>query len=332
MGFDFYGLAEAHFTWFGTSAPEVLFGAVATRTNRIRLRSVATVLLAFNHPIRVAERAATLDCLSKGRAEIGTCRSNQLDTLEGFGIDPKQTRLQWSESLEVIVKALTQETFEHHGEIWDIPPRSVLPRPLQRPHPPLSAAATSIDGCRVAGERGLGCMAGNSLGGGWDYVQRCHDVYREAVERAEPLAGQVTNSFASFAIKAHCADTVEQAKAEAGTMALEIVDAVMEMWLKLAPTSPDYAYMSDITVIEDRKHDLDFVIERAPYISIGDPEFFVERCRRLEEIGVDEFILDIDGLTHEQHLRAIELIGKYVIPEFKTELVTSGESGGAPTG
>jgi alkanesulfonate monooxygenase SsuD/methylene tetrahydromethanopterin reductase-like flavin-dependent oxidoreductase (luciferase family) len=320
LGFDFYGLAEAHFTGFGTSAPEVIFGAIATRTKRIKLRWLAAVLLSFNHPIRVAERLTTLDCLSDGRAELGTCRSNQFVTLEAFGVDPKDSRAQWSESLDVIAAALTQDPFEFHGEFWDIPPRTLMPKPIQTdPCPPLSVAATSIDGCRNAGLRGIGCMSGNSLGGGFDFVQQCHDTYREALAEGTPVTGKATTTFATLAIKAHCAETNEQAKAEAGRSAIETVDAVMQMWKKLADKSSDYAYMQDIFVIEDRKDDLDFLIARAPYISIGDPEFFVERAKRLEEIGVDEFILDIDSLDHEKHLQAIELIGRHVLPEFRSE-------------
>lgn len=317
MGFDFYGLAETHFTWFGTSAPEVLFGAVATRTQRMRLRSLSTVLLSFNHPIRVAERAATIDCLSGGRFEIGTARSNQLETLQAFGIEPSQTVGMWSESLQVIAQALSQDTFEFHGENWDIPPRSIYPRPLQSPHPPLFVAATSIDGCRRAGENGIGVIAGNSLGGGWDYVAEGLAAYREGLQDAKPPAGVVNNSFASFSIKAHCAETSAQAKEEAREQSLKIVDQVMKMWARLAPTSPDYAYMNQLAALEDRKDDLDFLIERSPYISVGDPDFFVERFKQVAALGVDEFIVAIDGLDHEKHMRAIELLGRHVLPEFR---------------
>ena len=103
-GFDFYANSEQHFIvtpdLVSVSSPEVFLTYVAARTSRIRLRTASTVLLEFNHPVRVAERLATLDVLSGGRAELGTARSNNVNTLEAFGVDPTTTRAQWTESIQ----------------------------------------------------------------------------------------------------------------------------------------------------------------------------------------------------------------------------------------
>jgi alkanesulfonate monooxygenase SsuD/methylene tetrahydromethanopterin reductase-like flavin-dependent oxidoreductase (luciferase family) len=308
-------MGEAHFTQLGISAPEVVYGAVATRTSRIKLRSICIPLLAFNHPIRVAERIATLDCLSEGRAELGVGRSNDLVTLQAFEIDPKQTRKQWSESLEVVVKALTQDPFEHDGEIWHIPPRTMYPRPLQKPHPPIFNVSSSVDGCERAGKNGLGVICA-SLPGSWEYLQHCHDTYRAAVLDANPPGGHVNNSFTIASLRTHCAETVEQARKEAHAAVLRSVDNLRTMYRRLTAT-PDYGYMSDIVALLD-DDDLNSVMDRAPVsFSIGDPDFFIERCRRFQEIGVDEFCMNLDAIGHEEHLKAIELVGKYVIPEFR---------------
>ncbi|MEA2333302.1 MAG: hypothetical protein QOH58_3440 [Thermoleophilaceae bacterium] len=318
MGFDFYGLAEVHFSKVLTqSAPEVLLGLIAGQTSRIRLRTVSTPLLAFNHPIRVAERVATLDLVSHGRMQLGTARSNQVHTIEAFGIPVDETRKQYWDSLEVIIKALSQETFEHDGPVWKIPERSLFPKPLQQPHPPVFASATSVETHKLAGEHGIGVMSGNSLPGGWDFVQGCLDLYRaswtDAAER-----GRATNStFSSLALRAYCAETTEQALADASHTAFEMVDLVMSWYSKLAQQSSDYAYMSAFEGLAEHQRDLPFLVERAPYLTIGDPDFFVERIERLESMGVDEFILSIDGLTHEQHMRSIELIGHEVIPRIR---------------
>src|SRR5262249_27208007 len=110
------------------------------------------------------------------------------------------------------------------------------------------------------------------------------------------------------------AETTEQALEEASDAAFEMVDLVMSWFTKLAEQSSDYEYMGRITELEEHRRDLPFMVERAPYISIGDPDFFVERIGRLEQMGVDEFILEIDGLGHDKHMKAIELVGKEVIP------------------
>jgi alkanesulfonate monooxygenase SsuD/methylene tetrahydromethanopterin reductase-like flavin-dependent oxidoreductase (luciferase family) len=319
LGFDFFGLAEVHFSSVLTlSAPEVVFGMLASRTSRIRLRTASFVLLSFNHPIRVAERIATLDAATRGRMELGTARSNQAHTLEAFGISPDETREQFWDSLEVILKALSQETFEHDGPVWKIPERSLFPKPVQKPHPPVSVAATSPDTHRLAGEHGIGVMSGNSLPGGWDFVQDCHDLYRRSWTDPAEQGRAPNSSFGALALKAYCAETKAEAFADASSAAFEVVDLVMNWYTALAKQSPDYRYMADFEALTDRQRDLDFMVERAPYLSIGDPDFFVERIKRLASMGVDEFILTIDGFTHEQQMRTIGLLGREVIPRVRS--------------
>jgi alkanesulfonate monooxygenase SsuD/methylene tetrahydromethanopterin reductase-like flavin-dependent oxidoreductase (luciferase family) len=319
MGFDFYGLSEVHFSDVLTiSAPEVLLGLIAGRTERIRLRTVSTPMLTFNHPIRVAERVATLDLVSHGRMELGTARSNQAHTIEAFGIDVNETRKQYTDSIEVAIKALSQESFEHDGPVWKIPERSLFPKPVQRPHPPVFASATSTETHRYAGEQGLGVMSGNSLPGGWDFVQECLDLYRSSWVDAADRGRLTNNTFSSLALRAHCAETNEKALEEAGPAAFEMVDLVMRWFTKLAEKSDDYSYMGRIEELTEHQRDLPFMVERAPYLTIGDPDLFVERCERLESMGVDEFILEIDGLGHDKHMSAIELIGTEVIPKVRS--------------
>jgi alkanesulfonate monooxygenase SsuD/methylene tetrahydromethanopterin reductase-like flavin-dependent oxidoreductase (luciferase family) len=160
-------------------------------------------------------------------------------------------------------------------------------------------------------------MSGNSLPGGWDFVQECLDLYRSSwVDAAD--RGRLTNStFSSLALRAHCAETSEQALEEAAPAAFEMVDLVMRWFTKLAEKSSDYSYMGRIEELKEHERDLPFMVERAPYLTIGDPDLFVERCERLESMGVDEFILEIDGLGHDKQMRAIELIGKEVIPKVR---------------
>ena len=87
-----------------------------------------------NHPVRVAERAAVLDILSDdGRMDLGTGRSTTLIEMDGFEIDPEQTRAQWDEAIRMIPKMWTQDPFSHQGKFFNIPPRSVIPKPVQDP-------------------------------------------------------------------------------------------------------------------------------------------------------------------------------------------------------
>jgi alkanesulfonate monooxygenase SsuD/methylene tetrahydromethanopterin reductase-like flavin-dependent oxidoreductase (luciferase family) len=315
LGFDFFGLAEVHFSPVMTmSAPDVVLGYIAARTERISLRFVSTPLLAFNHPVRVAERVAMLDHLSNGRIQLGTARSNQAHTIEAFGINVDETRTQFVDSLDVVLKALSEDSFAHNGPVWKIPERSVYPRPVQKPHPPVFASATSLGTHTFAGERGLGCMSGNSLPGGWEFVEQCLGLYRDAWRDAAEWGGATNQTFSSLALRAHCAQTNEQAQEEAEAAAFDAIELVMKWYTKLAEQSSEYSYMATFKELEAIRNDLPAMIDRAPYITIGDPDFFLERIDRLEKMGVDEFILEIDGLGHEKQVNAIELIGREVLP------------------
>ena len=318
MGFDSYGVSERHFLeGRGVSSPEVFLAAVGALTTEIRLRFLSVVLLSFNHPVRVAEQIATLDVLTGGRIEASTARSQQPATMEGFGIDPGITREMWSESLELIIKALTQETFEHSGKYWEVPARSLSPRPIQKPHPPLFASATSVETHQIAGDKGLPVISGNSLVGGWEGVEDSIALYRKCLETAVPISS-VNPFFGAAMLVAHCAPTKEQALEEAKPRVLRFLASTIARRRALAPSSPDYAYQSrGFDEIEQHQEDLDFLIDRSPYFSVGNPEFFIERFRRLEKMGVDEVIVEIEGLDHELHMQTIEMLGKYVLPEFR---------------
>jgi alkanesulfonate monooxygenase SsuD/methylene tetrahydromethanopterin reductase-like flavin-dependent oxidoreductase (luciferase family) len=315
MGFDFFGLAEVHFSEIMTmSAPDVVLGLIAGRTKRIKLRFVSTPLLSFNHPIRVAERLAMLDNLSNGRIELGTARSNQAHTLEAFGVSLDETRAQFEDSIEVILKALTQDRFEHDGPVWKIPSRSVYPRPVQQPHPPVFGSATSVESHTFAGKHGLGVMSGNSLPGGWAFVQECLQTYRAAWRDAAPRGRATNNTFSVLALRAHCAETNKQAQAEAQEAAFDAIDMVTDWYARLAQQGGSYSYLAKFSELQEHRRNLPHMVDRAPYITIGDPDFFVQRIRKLEAMGVDEFILEIDGLGHVKHMQAIEMIGREVLP------------------
>jgi alkanesulfonate monooxygenase SsuD/methylene tetrahydromethanopterin reductase-like flavin-dependent oxidoreductase (luciferase family) len=319
MGFDTYCLSEQHFLreTCTVSSPEVYLGLIAARTERIRLRTTSAVLLAFNHPIRVAERLTTLDVLSNGRAELGTARSNNLHTLEAFGVSPKESRAQWNESMDIILAALTRDPFEHRGQLWTIPPRTLMPRAIQQPHPPIFVSATSSETHHNAGERGIGVMTGNSILG-WDYAERCIDSYKEGLAKVRPAEGSRVNAQAGlFVAVAHCAEQMEQARREAARVTASFVDLVIWLFSRLGASSPDYAYLSQIRKIEERRDDLDFVVESAPYFMVGTPDYVVERLRRLEQMGFGEVLLRIDGMGHDINMQSIELFGKEVIPRLR---------------
>ncbi|MDE0207369.1 MAG: LLM class flavin-dependent oxidoreductase, partial [Candidatus Tectomicrobia bacterium] len=136
MGFDTIWFVEHHFlTGFSMSpCPETIFGALSRLTKRIRL-GFGVVILPYHHPVRVAERVAMIDHMSGGRVDFGTGRSAPYEQT-GMGIDPRDTRDMWEESLSMIPKIWEDGMFEWEGRFWNVPARDVRPKPYQQPHPP----------------------------------------------------------------------------------------------------------------------------------------------------------------------------------------------------
>ncbi|MCZ2109353.1 MAG: LLM class flavin-dependent oxidoreductase, partial [Dehalococcoidia bacterium] len=146
VGFDQAWEVEHHFLeeYSHSSAPEVFLSYCAAKTSRIRLgHGIALMLPPVNHPARIAERAATLDILSNGRLEFGTGRAATWTELGGFRCEPDDTKEMWDECTRAIVKMWTTDNFSWHGKHFSMPPRNVIPKPLQKPHPPLWVAVQS---------------------------------------------------------------------------------------------------------------------------------------------------------------------------------------------
>ena len=221
------------------------------------------------------------------------------------------------EAMEVIEKALTFEEFEHHGELLDLPLRRLVPKPLQTPHPPIFMGASSLATSRAAGELGLGAMMFD-LWVGWEYFQQQIDAYRAGLATANPLCGQVNSTLGVLALSAYCASTLEEAKEEAGDWVMRQHRSVTAGHTALSKRSSDYGYMAKMFDLEKHVGDLDFIKENSPTGLIGTPDDFIERIQKLEKMGVDEVILLIDSVGHEKIMKSIELIGRYVIPEFKS--------------
>ncbi|MFB3098065.1 MAG: LLM class flavin-dependent oxidoreductase, partial [Dehalococcoidia bacterium] len=195
MGFDYVWFVEHHFltTFSSSPCPEVMFGALSRLTKRIRL-GFGVVVLPYHHPVRVAERVAMVDQLSHGRVDFGTGRSAPYEQT-GMGIDPRNTREMWEESLTMIPKIWESETFEWEGKFWNVPPRQVLPKPYQKPHPPIWVAALQPATYQIAAEKGIGVMA---LGVSAPSVLEPHiQQYRDTIKTAQPVGAVVNNQWLS---------------------------------------------------------------------------------------------------------------------------------------
>ena len=161
LGFDQVWAVEHHFLeeYSHCSAPELFLTACAMQTKKIRVgHGIVVCVPQVNHPAKIAERAAVLDILSDGRLEMGTGRSATWTELGGFGASPDETKQTWDEFVRVLPKMWTQERFGYEGRSFSMPTRAILPKPYQKPHPPMWVAVTSPGTEIDAAERGLGAL------------------------------------------------------------------------------------------------------------------------------------------------------------------------------
>jgi natural product biosynthesis luciferase-like monooxygenase protein len=164
IGFDTAWLAELHFfqPFSIMPAPLIVAAAIAQRAQRIRL-GTGVSLLPFHHPLRLAEEAATVDILSGGRLDLGVGRGTIAVHFQGFNVSREESRERFEESLEIIERAWTNESFSYSGKHYQITETSLVPKPLQKPHPPLRIAANSPETAAFAGLKGYDILAASPI-------------------------------------------------------------------------------------------------------------------------------------------------------------------------
>src|SRR3954470_7297557 len=199
LGFDQVWAVEHHFLeeYSHCSAPELFLTACAMVTKRIHVgHGIVVCVPEFNNPIKVAERTATLDILSNGRVEVGTGRSATWTELGGFGADPDQTKKTWDEYVRILPKMWTQERFSYRGRAFSMPERAILPKPIQKPHPPMWVAVTSPGTELDAADRGLGCLG--VAAAGYDEQERRTKEYHRRIQLCDPVSSVVNDQVSTL--------------------------------------------------------------------------------------------------------------------------------------
>jgi len=324
LGYKGIWFTEHHFLpgFSYSSSPELVLSHIAAKTKNIRLGH-GIVLLPFriNHPLRVAERIATLDVLSNGRVDFGGGRAIAESELAGYDVDPNVTRAQWEESLKIIPKAWTTENFAWESPTMRIPSRQVVPKPVQKPHPPMWVACTQPATIEFAGDNGLGVLGfGIGQGQSNDYVR----TYRDRIKNAKPIGSFINDKFALLTFTL-CCDTDQEALAIQGPNFRQYSDAVRQLfapWIDGKPPASYEFFMKQF--MEGRKVAMSVPLEeivKAGGACIGSPETCGNVLQYLAEAGVDEALLFMQMYTtpHDKIMRSIELLAKEVMPHLKTK-------------
>jgi len=337
MGFERVWLVEHHFLseFAHSSAPEVTLAIMAERTSKMRL-GFGVVLSPVHHPLHVAARVATLDIFSNGRVDVGVGRTKGPYQITPFGADVSQTQSMMTEMLECLPQMWTQEVFSHQGEHWNIPPREVIPKPIQKPHPPLWMACTQEDTFRMAGSLGLGCLV-NTLGG-TDKTRGLINTYYDAISDAKPIGHFVNRKVVASTI-GFCDENGDKAREKGSEVASWYLNQSKQRfaleWAGVDPggVPPEYQFYINGGAArgggtsEDpqqqsppTQHDL---LSGGGYC-VGNPDDCIKVIEEFEAMGVDEVmpIFQAGYASHEEVMNSIKLFGKYVIPHFQKKTKT----------
>lgn len=301
-----------------SSAPEIFLSFVAARTKNVRIGHGVTLLpFRYNHPLRIAERIATLDILSGGRVNWGSGKSASLVEQKAFENDIATLHDQWREAVEIIPKMWSSDVFEYKGRFFDIPPTQVIPKPVQDPHPPMFAACTRPDSAKNVGALGLGAL--NFAFGTDDYLEEKVREYRKAIESAKPVARRITNHFACTPATLVLHD--DKKACEIGFRGARFfVESlgryysggdrpIGELDVNRNPMSP--AELADAMAQRN-------VDGSQMAIVVGDPAAAKDSVERFVEVGVDELILvmQMGTVPHEIIMESIRTFGDKVLPHF----------------
>jgi len=329
VGFDRVWAVEHHNLRYYAhcTAPEILLTHIAARTRRIRIgHGVVLLPKNYNHPLRVAERIAALDILSDGRVDFGTGVSSSELEMGAFGVDPGTRHAEWEEALHMIPRIWTEAPFSHRGKYFDVPPRYVLPHPVQEPHPPLYVAATRDETLDVAGRLGIGALC-LGFGGPEDILRKRIRYDRAIAARGDgPIAGLVPTHHLSALCPAVVLEDRELARAIGVRGQRFFVDALNHSYAG----GPEPR--SDVDLGEAAQARLSQEVIEADLASPGnDPaaagirrafggvEDAIAYVRALEEAGADEvmFLIQMGTVPQTACLETVRLLGEQVIPLFR---------------
>jgi len=326
VGFEYYWQTEHHFyPEIGhSSSPELFLAALAQRTSIIRM-GLAVVVLPVNHPFRVVEYVSTLDHLSDGRVEFGTGRGASPYHTEAFGVTSEQSKEVWAESLEVIAAMFLNDPFPGWQGDWypDLPQRHLVPKPIQKPHPPLWVAGSQPSTYAEAAHKGLGILGLN----GTEPAELGPSIkaYREAALGCSPVGGYANHQVATFAVGNIDADyTVGRDKACAAARWYAGDNDAELQRVRFGTHTGDYYQGLQNTVSRPGvreavlKRSNDDLVQDGMVIG-GDVDSVCRTLDRCQELGVDQILLMIQAgnTTHDDVIRAMDLFGSKVFPKFQ---------------
>jgi alkanesulfonate monooxygenase SsuD/methylene tetrahydromethanopterin reductase-like flavin-dependent oxidoreductase (luciferase family) len=316
LGYDYAWEVEHHFLeeYSQSSAPEVFLGAASQRTKNIRLGH-GIIQITTNQPHRVAERVATLDLLSGGRVELGMGEGAGPAELHPFGTQVRTKRDRWEEAVKAIIPMFTKDSWEFHGQFHDFPARNVVPKPFQKPHPPLWVACSNIQTIGQAGEWGMGAL-------GFTFVSPdaarawVHRYYNNLIHRPNRLTEYPANPNIAMVAGFMCAETDEEAYEKASGWTFFIF--ALSYYGRKGVDAPGKGNLWE--EFQEWRHS-EKAQDAFKGALIGSPETIRKKLRVFQESHVDQVILlnQAGKTSHKDICDSLTLFAEEVMPEFHAE-------------
>ena len=315
-GFDYVWTVEHHFLeeYAHSSAPEIFLAACSQRTRTIRLgHGVVLTPPPYNHPARVAERIAMLDLISHGRVEFGSGESSSEIELGGFNLARADKRAMWQEGLAAACRMMVEEPFSgHQGAHLRMPARNVVPKPLQKPHPPLWVACSERETIKRAARLGLGALSFAFISP--EEARQWVDEYHQILAReCEPI-GYAVNPQIAIVVPMMCAHSQRQAWLMGGE-GFRFFAYALGHYYVFGQHQPG---RTDIHA--QFKQAANMAAATPPgFTCIGTPAEIGATLRAYEAAGVDQvaFVAQAGNNRHEDICRSLRLFAAEVMPEFK---------------
>jgi alkanesulfonate monooxygenase SsuD/methylene tetrahydromethanopterin reductase-like flavin-dependent oxidoreductase (luciferase family) len=339
LGIDYVWEVEHHFLeeYSHSSAPEVFLAACSQRTERIRLgHGIVQLPIEFNHTARVVERLATLDLLSDGRVEFGTGEASSEAELGGFMIDRETKRDQWTEHIDAATRMMVEEPFAGwQGKYFEMPTRNVVPKPFQKPHPPLWLACSRRETIHLAAQKGVGALT-FSFVDSHEAKLWVDDYYTTLASEECVPAGFAVNPNIAIVLPMMCHED------EATAIARGIDGAhffgyslgyyyvfgqhkpgVSDVWREFEANRSDFGFDREIASGTGAPLGAQ-MLERGTRSlrgAIGTPEQIRQLLRGYAEVGVDQviFVSQAGRNRHEDICESLELFAREVMPEFQQD-------------
>ena len=308
MGYDGLWLAEHHFSNYGyLSRPLIMATHLAANTRRIRI-GTAVVVLPLHHPLVVAEEAATIDLLSEGRFDLGLGRGYQQYEFGRMGLDLKDSRQRWEEAIEIVTRAFTEDSFSFEGDYYNFPETTVLPKPYQKPHPPIWVVGQSPESIDGAVRRGFHVVTGGAA---------------FPVGRIEERRGQFDDAVSRYGREEQLQFGIQQkiyvteSEEEAVRMAEHgLWNMRVSISLRLGREQVERGRVTDVPI--ENEPTIEELVEK--HFLFGTPDTVSAKLKRLQDqLRLDHLNCDfwLGDMPQDKVLRSMELFAKHVMPQFQ---------------